>query len=283
MKVSYYPGCSLEGTARDYRESLESVAAKLEIHLQELEDWNCCGATAAHSIDDVAALILPGRNLVIAEQAGLDLVVPCALCFNRLKTAEKAFLQGKMPRSDFSFTGKIKVWDLLDFFAQPWMLPEIRARVTAPLIGLEPVCYYGCVANRPPKVTDAAQPENPQNMDVLLTTLGARVIDWPHKTDCCGASHAVARPDIVFQLVHRLYQRALRAGANCIVVSCQMCQANLDMYQEHIGRLFGASYYLPIFYFTELMGLAMGLREVGFWLARHMVDPQPLLARAKLL
>jgi heterodisulfide reductase subunit B len=283
MQVSYYPGCSLEGTAPDYRESLEAVAAKLDIELQELDDWNCCGATAAHSLDERAAIALPGRVLMLAEAAGRDVVVPCALCFNRLKVAEKALLAGEPGEWGLTFEGRIKVWDLLDFFSQGWVLQRIASKITKPLTGLKPVCYYGCVVNRPPKVTDAPRPENPINMDVLLKTLGARVVDWPHKTDCCGASHAVARPDIVFRLVHRLYERALRAGANCIAVSCQMCQANLDMYQREIGLEYDSPCYLPVFYFTELIGLALGHGEVSIWLDRHFVDPEPLLTEAHIL
>lgn len=283
MQVSYYPGCSLEATARDYRESLEAVAAQLDIDLQELDDWNCCGATAAHSLDEHAAIALPGRNLVLAERAGLDLVVPCALCFNRLKVAEKALLAGEPGEWGLIFEGRITIWDLLDYFAQEQVLQRIRTRVSKPLSALRPVCYYGCVVNRPPKVTDALYPENPINMDQLLKTLAAKVIDWPHKTDCCGASHAVARPDIVFRLVHRLYERAVRAGANCIAVSCQMCQANLDMYQREIGLKFGSTHYLPVFYFTELIGLALGHGEVSLWLHRHFVDPEALLTEARLV
>ncbi|MFP3869466.1 MAG: CoB--CoM heterodisulfide reductase iron-sulfur subunit B family protein [Syntrophobacteria bacterium] len=283
MRVSYYPGCSLEGTAPDYRESLETMAAELGIELQELEDWNCCGATAAHCLDEYAAIALPGRNLMIAGAAGRDVVVPCALCFNRLKVAEKALLAGDPGDWGLTFEGRINVLDLLDFFSEEPILQRIATRVSKPLAALRPVCYYGCVVNRPPKVTDAARPENPINMESLLKTLGAQVIDWPYKTDCCGASHAVARPDIVFRLVHRLYEGAVRAGANCIAVSCQMCQANLDMYQREICLEFGSRHYLPVFYFTELIGMALGHGEVSLWLHRHFVDPQPLLAEAQLL
>jgi heterodisulfide reductase subunit B2 len=283
MRVSYYPGCSLEATARDYRESLETVCARLGIELAELKDWSCCGATAAHSTDPFLSLALPARNLALAEQAGLDVVVPCPMCFNRLKTTE--YHLKAEPPNDFPYTfgGKIRVWDLLDFLSREERLAPIREQVQRPLKDLTVVCYYGCMANRPPKVTEAGNHENPQAMDTLLKALGAQVMDWSYKTDCCGASHTVARPDIVHTLVQRLYERALEAGAEAIVVSCQMCQANLDLPQAKISQLFKQTYDLPIIYFTELIGVAWQAPEAKSWLARHLVDPLPLLIKKGLL
>lgn len=276
-EIGYYPGCSLEGTARDYRQSIQDVCDVLEIRLRELPDWNCCGATAAHSLDERTAVRLAGRNLVIAEREGLDIVAPCALCFNRLKVAQKRLLNDVERRYGLPFEGAIQVFDLLDYLCRPDIRQEVRDRLVRPLQGLQAVCYYGCMVNRPPKMTDAPAWENPTNMDELLADLGAEVLDWPFKTDCCGASHAVARPDLVFELVRKLYDRAAAQGAHCIVVSCQMCQANLDLYQERIGRLAGTSYELPVFYFTELLGIALGCRRPDRWLRRHLVDPLPLL------
>ncbi len=283
MKVSYYPGCSLEATARDYRESLEYVCARLGIELAEINDWSCCGATAAHSTDEFLSLALPARNLALAEQAGLDVLVPCPMCFNRLKTAGHELAQGSREGLPYTFSGRIKVWDLLDFLSQPAWLAQIQAQVKQPLQGLSVVSYYGCMANRPPKITGAGQHENPQNMDTLLKALGATVPDWSYKTDCCGASHTVSRPDIVHTLVQRLYERALEAGAEAIVVSCQMCQANLDMPQAKIADLFQKKYDLPVYYFTELIGVAWKCPEVTTWLSRHLVNPLPLLKRKGLL
>ena len=283
MKVSYYPGCSLEGSARDYEDSIRGVCSQLGIQLLELDDWSCCGATAAHSLHHKASIELPGRNLLIAERAGQDLVAPCPMCFNRLKTAEKALLKRDGGPYRYKIEGQTKIWDLADFMAQDKVLALIEPRVTNPLTGLKAVCYYGCMSSRPPKITDAENCENPTSMDRILKTLGAEPIDWSFKTDCCGASHVLARPDLVFKMVGRLYDRALEAGAECIVVSCQMCQANLDIYQDKIGNEMGKEYYLPIIYFTELIGLAMKERQVEKWLSRHFVDPLKFLERHKLL
>jgi len=283
MKISYYPGCSLEASARDYEESIQGVCRRLKIELEELEDWNCCGATAVHSLHHRASIELPARNLVIAEKAGKDLVAPCPLCFNRLKTAEKALLNGRPSPYRYTIEGKVRIWDLADFMAQEKVLELIEPKVTNPLEGIRAVCYYGCMSSRPPRITDAENCENPMSMDKILKRLGAEAIDWPYKTDCCGASHVVDRPDMVFQMVGKLYERALDVGANCIVVSCQMCQANLDIYQDKISRQLGMKVDLPIIYFTELMGLAMKEREVENWLSRHFVNPLELLSRQKLL
>ena len=283
MKVTYYPGCSLEGTAGDYAASIAGIAPLLDVELVELLDWNCCGASSAHSLSHDLALTLPARNLALAEKEGRDLVAPCALCFNRLKVAEKALKSPEGEGLEFSYRGEIKIWDLLDFFTQEDLLEALAPKVMHPLTNLRAVCYYGCLAARPPAVTDKADYENPQNMDRLLNILGASPLEWSYKTDCCGAGLAVARPDIIDTLVQRLYDQALAAGADCFVVSCQMCQANLDLSQERIASKIGKDYYLPVFYFTELMGLALGHPQTLKWLSRHLVDPRPLLKNRGLV
>lgn len=279
LSLGYYPGCSLEGTARDYAASIEAVCRLLNIHLVELKDWICCGATAAHSLDHDLSVALPARNLFLARQQGLkDLTAPCALCYNRLKTAEKA-LKPKASQEPSDQEGpQVRVWDLVDYFSQPSLMREIQQRVVQPLHGLRAVCYYGCMVNRPPKITDAPSWENPTTMDRLMETVGAEVLDWPFKTDCCGASHAVARPDLVSALVGKLLKRALDQGAHCVVVSCQMCHANLDLYQNRIVQEQGLASSIPVFYFTDLIGFALGEIKARDWIKRHIVDGEPLLA-----
>ena len=277
MKVSYYPGCSLEGTAADYAASIAAVTPLLGLELAELEDWNCCGASAAHSLNHQLSLELPARNLALAREQGRDVVVPCALCFNRLKAAEKA-QQGREET-----LGNIKIWDLLDFLTQESFLSSLGQQLVRPLTGLKAVGYYGCLASRPPAITDKADWENPKDLERLLQVLQAEPLDWSYKTDCCGAGLSMSRPDIIDTLVGRLYERALAAGAECFVVACQMCQANLDLSQARISKKLGKNYYLPVFYFTELIGLALGHPEAEGWLARHLVAPRPLLQEKGLL
>jgi heterodisulfide reductase subunit B len=265
MDVTYYPGCSLESSARDYDESIKAVSGALEITLHELPDWTCCGATSAHSLDEDLAISLPALNLPGAERLGLDVLVPCPLCFNRLKRAQE------------SRHSRVPIHDLATFFGKKEWIDAIGSRVKVPLHALRAVSYYGCMANRPPGVTESADYENPCDMDNIVRALGVDIRPWSYKTDCCGASFSVSRQDIVFTLVQKLYENALEAGAECIVVSCQMCQGNLDMYQKDISVHFGKDYHIPIFYFTELIGLALGLEGASTWLKRHMVNPIPFL------
>jgi heterodisulfide reductase subunit B len=297
-EVGYYPGCSLEASARDYAESIQGVAELLGIKLVEVADWNCCGATAGHSLDHRATLNLGARNLALAAAGPQPLLVPCALCFNRLKAAQAELAQIDLANVDMvhaasdlveevaGLTGDaqaVQVQELNSFLAEPEMAEAIAAGRKRSLEGLRLVCYYGCQGQRPPAVTGHPHPENPMGMDRLLARLGAEVLDWPLKTDCCGASHAVPRPDLVYTLVGRLYQEALRRGAQAIVTGCQMCQANLDLYQAEIAAHLGREVNLPVFYFSELVGLALGHAQAERWLARHMVDPRPLARQQGLL
>jgi len=283
VKVSYYPGCSLHSTGLEYGESTQEVCKILGIELNELSDWNCCGATSAHCTDEVLAIELATRNLGIAEDAGLDLVIPCAACFQRFKVAEKHILEGKKPAIDTPYQGKVPIKHLLDFLIEEKNLKGIKEKIKKPLNGLKAVCYYGCLIMRPPKVTDAKNYENPQTMDKLLSLLGVEVYPWSYKTDCCGGSLMLARPDIVAQLSGKLIQMAEDAGVDCIATACPLCQANLDTKQVVISKNLGREVRFPVFYFTELLGLALGSGEVDQWLRRHIVDPRDLLKSKGLL
>ncbi|MBW2200918.1 MAG: CoB--CoM heterodisulfide reductase iron-sulfur subunit B family protein, partial [Deltaproteobacteria bacterium] len=272
MKVAYYPGCSLEGTARDYSESVHGICSHLDVELEEIPDWNCCGATAAHSIDHKASIELCGRTLNLASQMPhSNLLVPCPMCFNRLKTAVWTLQGEHKNRYEFQIEGELpKIWDLANFFGTEALLETLAKHVKKPLEGLKVVCYYGCMSNRPPEITEEVNYENPQSMDRIVQKLGATVIPWPYKTDCCGASQVLSRLDIVSKLVGKLYDMAQRVGAEAIVVSCQMCQANLDMYQKKFENDWGRTFSLPIYYFSELIGLACDVKGVKKWLSRHI-------------
>ena len=284
MKVAYYPGCSLEGTAKDYAESVHGICSHLDVELEEIPDWNCCGATAAHSIDHKASIELCGRTLNLASQMPhSDMLVPCPMCFNRLKTAAWTLQGEHKDRYEYQIEGELpKIWDLANFFATEALLETLAKHVKKPLEGLKVVCYYGCMANRPPEITEEVNYENPQSMDRIVEKLGATVIPWPYKTDCCGASQVLSRLDIVSKLVGKLYDMAQRVGAEAIVVSCQMCQANLDMYQKKFEYDWDRIFALPIYYFSELIGLACDIKGVKKWLSRHITDPFPLLRKLNL-
>ena len=281
MRVSYYPGCSLEGTAREYDESTRAVCQFLGIELDELEDWNCCGASSAHSTNELLSLALPGRNLSLADRKGLDLVVPCAACYQRLKVAERELPQNPLP--DFPYEGRVKVKHLVDLCSQEGILEQVREHTKKSLSGLRVACYYGCLVVRPPKVTDAVDYEDPQSMDKLMKSAGAETVNWSYKTDCCGGSLTLGRPDVMRRLSQKLLDMALEAGAECLVTCCPMCQSNLESCQGALSRKTGRDYHIPIFYFTELVGLALDLPGVDQWLGRHLVSPRKLLNAKGLL
>ena len=271
MQLSFYPGCSLEGMANDYGRSIDAVFNHLGIELIELRDWTCCGSTAAHSLDEMMSGALPARNLAAAEKLGLDLVTPCALCFNRLRYSQ-GMVQKKIFDIPWPVTGQIEVHDMTRYLAEPQMLKRIQRRVVKPLEGLKTVCYYGCQMVRPPKITGYADYENPQTLDRLVTAVGAATNDWSYKSTCCGASIGIGRKDIQESLTRRIMVKARQTGAEAVVVSCPLCQTNLDTIQKKMpGRP------TPVFYFTELLRLAFETRGVPAWFKMHFTDPVPLL------
>ena len=276
-EISYYPGCSLHGTAREYDDSIRGVLNLLDIQLHELEGWTCCGASSAHCTNEALAIDLAARNLAIAEKSDRELLVPCVACYSRFKAAESESKQHSK-KLRFSYQGNVPIRYALDFFCNGLILEEVKKKLTKPLAGLKVVCYYGCLTVRPPKLTGIREYENPQHMDQLMECLGAEPIQWSYKTDCCGASLVMTRTDVVRKLGQRLLSMAKEAEADCVVTGCPMCQANLDTRQEEIEKESGEKYDVPILYFTELMGLALGHKDIKKWLGRHITDPVKVLA-----
>ena len=284
MRVSFYPGCSLEGTAREYGESIRAVCRALDIEIEEIPGWNCCGASSAHATNEILSLALPARNLSLAERSGQgSLVTPCAACFNRLKAAEKALTGPSRMDVGIPLQGNVTVLHIMDFLTQTGLSEKVEAQVRKPLKGLKAVSYYGCLIVRPPRITGAAHWEDPDAMDRLISQLGGESLFWSYKTECCGGSLVLTNTEIVRRLTGRLLDMAVESGADCIITSCPQCQSNQDTRQEEIGSVKGVRYDLPIFYFTELMGLAFDLRGVRTWLQRHLVDPLPLLRSRSLI
>jgi heterodisulfide reductase subunit B len=278
MNFSFYPGCSLTGMAKDYADSIATVFQDLELNLIEIDDWSCCGATAAHSLDEIMAAALPARNLAIAEKIGYDLVSPCPNCFNRLVFSQK-MIRGKEIDIPWQVSGRLRIFEMTRLLAQSDMIQQIKKRVVRPLAGLRIVCFYGCQVVRPPQITGFTDFENPQTLDRIATALGAQVRDWSYKSTCCGASIGIGRKDIQESLTSRLLEKARQTGAEAIVVSCPLCQANLDLIQRR-----SKEYLLPVFYFAELMRLAFeGGENAGKWLRQHFTDPLPLLDSKGLL
>jgi heterodisulfide reductase subunit B len=265
-KVAYYPGCSLHSTGVEYDISTTSICKSLGMDLVEIEDWVCCGSTAAHKSDPDEALQLPMENLRIVEQAGYtEVTMPCASCFNRHKSAQYEVRNHEEMAK--------QVDQALGYNY------ELEKKSKRSLEGLKAVAYYGCLLTRPPQVTEAKNPENPVEMDKILEALGVEVMDWSYKTCCCGASHSVSRPDIVLDLSSALIEHAKEAGAEVIAVACPLCHANLDARQLQMD----IEDPIPVLYFTQLMGVAMGLPEKETAINKNMIDPRPLLKEKKII
>ena len=280
-KYSYFPGCTSHSTGVEYDLSTKAVFKALGVELMEIEDWNCCGAAAVHSMNKFLSLCLPARNIAMAQKQDLELVVPCAGCFNMLKRAEWTLKSDPEVRKEvestigFTYREDLKIRALIDTVVNGIGFARIEERVQKPLTGMKVACYYGCALVRHPKVTQLDDPENPQYLDRLMAALGATPVDWSFKTDCCGADLALTHGDVVVKLVNRIVGMAKEAGAECLVCSCGLCQINLEMRQD-VNALG-----LPVFYFTELMGVASGL-EGGRWWAKHMINPSALLGSLSL-
>lgn len=281
-EISYYPGCSLEGTAGEYDGSIRGVSSLLDIKLHELEDWTCCGASSAHCTDEELAIELAARNLAIAEKSDRELLVPCVACYSRFKWAEKESKEHP-EKIHFPYRGNVPIRYVLDFFCEEPILEEIKKKITKPLSGLKVACYYGCLTVRPPKVTGIKEYENPQHMDHLMECLGAETIPWSYKADCCGASLVLTRTDIVRRLSGKLLSMAKEAEADVLVTGCPMCQSNLDTRQGEMDKEVGQNFNLPVLYFTELMGLAFGHKDAKKWLGHHITDPIKVLSAKDLI
>ena len=277
MEVNYYPGCTLHGTANDFHESILAVFGRLGVKVTELNDWSCCGASSAHVMHPQAAWELPARNLLIASRDDRQLLTPCAACFHRLKLSQEHLKKHPEdhPQAD-AITG-VDVVHINEALLKPEAREAIEARMAARLNGLRVVPYYGCLTVRPPSAMQHPQPEDPREMDEVLNLIGADVVNWSYKTDCCGGNLAITRSDVVRKLSGDLFEAAREAGAEVIVTDCPMCQANLDTRQKQIETERNTSFRMPVLYVTELVAMALDIPERHSWWHKHHVDPVPLL------
>jgi heterodisulfide reductase subunit B len=281
MEFTYYPGCSLTGSAQELDDSFRQVAAKLGVKLSEIPDWTCCGASSAHMIDAYLETALPAKDLMTAQRMGHDVVAPCAGCHVRMKAAARRLVEDRTFQAKYPFEGKIKVLSGLEMLHSEPVLSLIKDMVVRPLTGLRVVPYYGCLAVRPVDVVEPTDAENPKEMDRILEAIGADVLQWPYKTDCCGGSLSLTRTDQVMKLSRKLLDMARHVGADAIVTFCPMCHANLDTRQADISRESGQVYHTPILYVTELVGIALGIPGTA-WLAKHIVPGERTLAEKGL-
>jgi heterodisulfide reductase subunit B len=284
MKYGYYPGCSLEGISVEYNHSMRSLFAALEVTIEDLPDWICCGTLAAPSISRLLGVATPLWNIAKAKQGGYQqLVAPCSACVYHFKNAEKQVnINGElmieverileMPLEDLPRTVHP-----LEILVNDGFEERIKSGVQQDLSDLKVVCYYGCHISRPAEVMQFDDPENPQSMDLLLSWVGAQTLEWSSKVDCCGAHFSLIKPDIVVDLCAELVESALESGADAIVVACPMCHANLDTRQEEIAKKLGYPAKIPILYFSQVLGYALGIEPSLLGLKKHIVDPLPLM------
>lgn len=276
---AYYPGCSGLGTSVEYEQSTRAICKALGVKLVDIPDWSCCGSTPAHTVDHVLSCALSARNIAQAETLDVQgIITPCPSCLTNLKTASHRM-------QDTAFKGRVEsvlgnpvenrlpVMSVMQVLFEKVGPERIAERVTRPLTGLRVAPYYGCIMNRPPEVMDFDDCENPIAMDELMAALGADVAPFPLKVECCGASFGVARKDMVMKLSGKLLDAAEDVKAHAMVTACPLCQMNLDLRQRQINAANNARHEMPVFYYTQLIGKALGLGDECLMLDKLSVSP----------
>lgn len=284
---SLFPGCSAsEGGAKAYSLSAKAVCKVLDIELVEIEDWNCCGSTPYSSFEELASFCLSGRNLALAEKTGLDLVTPCSSCYvilNRTNSYLKQYPELKsqvdeaLAAGGLEYHGNTRVRHLLEVLINDIGYEEINSRVKNSLEGLKVAAYYGCQIVRPRLGFD--HPEEPDSMDKLIAALGGEPVHFPMKARCCGGSLIISEEDLALDLIGKILNSALNNGAECLITPCPLCQTNLDAYQRLADKKFQKKFNLPVLYFTQLIGVALGLKEKDLDLKTCVVSAEKVLAK----
>lgn len=289
MRIPYFAGCTLRDKARGFDASAREAMGVLGVELVELERWNCCGATFPLTVDNLLDLTATARVLAEARAEGEQLAVACATCYNVLKRTNLVMRDDAEKRDKINFfvekdyAGDLRVKHLLEVLRDEVGFEAIREAVKNPLTGLKVASYYGCMLLRPFDEIQLDDAENPQIMEALFQALGAEVIMFPHRSECCGSYLAVKSVDAAMEASYRVLASASRAGADVLATSCPLCQFNLDRWQGRMSQVYGGFRSLPVLYFTQLMGLAFGIGPDGYELDKHYVDPRPLLQNRGLI
>ena len=280
----YYPGCSLHSSGKSYDESSRAVAAALGAKFVELEDWNCCGATAYMGIKELTAFTISARNLALAEQKSGEIVAPCSGCYvglNKTNNYLKEFpeVQNKvnaaLSEGELTYNGTVKVRHLLDVFTRDIGTEKVKQFVVKPLTGLKVGCYYGCQIVRPRNEID--DPECPVTMEALMKACGATPIDFAMKAFCCGGALMGTEEQIGLRLIKNLLHSASRSGIKILVTPCPLCQMNLDAYQDRASKKYKMDIKIPVLYFTQLIGLALGIEPKKLGIGREIVSATEVL------
>lgn len=285
-KYAYFPGCSLEKMALSYHKSSLETTRALGIELEELEDWNCCGATAYFQFDEILANTLVARNLAMAEKQGLDFVAPCSACyknsyFTNAYMKEDAVLSEQinaaLEADDLQLSGNLNVHHLIDVFLNEVGTNEIKDKVSNPLKGLKIAPYYGCQIVRPRK--NGENVEDPQFFEEILTAIGADAVNFAYKTRCCGGSLLITNRPAALDMIRLLLQNIRNSGADIVATACPLCQVNLEVYQTQVNEEFGTDFNIPVLYFTQLMGVALGISPKKLGIGSELVSALPVLDR----
>ncbi len=285
-QYAYFPGCSLEKIALSYHTSSVESTKKFGVELKELEDWNCCGATTYFHVDQLLANALVARNLAMAEKDGLDLVAPCSACYKNAYFTNKYMKEDPdlaehinyaLEEDNLQFKGTIEVYHLIEVFANEIGTETIKSKVTNPLEGLKVAAYYGCQIVRPKK--NGNNVENPQFFEELISAIGAKPVKFADRLRCCGGSLIMTSRHAALDMVRKILQNALDNEAEVIATACPLCQINLECYQAQVNEEFGTNYSVPILYFTQLLGLALGVPKKKLGFGKEFVSAMPFLSR----
>ncbi len=283
MRVPYYPGCTLNTTGKGFDNAVRASASAVGLDLVELPEWNCCGATYPLIIDNMLELAAPAHVLVAARDQGEMVTTACTTCYNVLRRTSLFMRENEEERDrinsfiEADYQGDVEVMDIVHLLRDKVGFEVVREKVQAPLKDLKVASYYGCMVLRPPDEVAYDDPENPQSLDDLMAALGAVPVDYPHKNECCGAYLAVKDPEITREMVYTILKSAQAAGAEAIATNCPLCQFNLDKQQAEMQKIHAGYQPIPVFYFSQLMGLALGLDANDYGWDRHYIDARPML------
>jgi heterodisulfide reductase subunit B len=286
MKLAYFPGCSLESTGKEYDMSTREVFKALDVELTDLGDWNCCGSTVASSTDYLLSLALPARSLAMSENLELDVMAPCPECYLKLWKARESVradseVMGKVNKAldgtGLKIKGSIDVKHPVYVLVNELGLEKLEENVTKPLDGLKVVPYYGCVMLKPPRDDRIDSAENPTGLDRITTTVGASVVPFASKVKCCGGGLILTNKEVMLKLTYEILKEAKAAGADCIITACPLCHLALDARQIDVEKEYNEKIDMPILYFTQLIGLALGIDPKKLGLDKNFVSTQKLL------
>jgi heterodisulfide reductase subunit B len=288
MRVSYFPGCTLNTTGKGFDNAVRAATAAVGLELVELPEWNCCGATYPLIIDNMLELAAPAHILVAAQAEGDTVTTACTTCYNVLKRTNRFIREHQEERDrlnifiEAEYEGEVEVKDIVHLLRDDVGFNSVRDQVRKPLKGLKVASYYGCMVLRPPDEVAYDDPDHPQALDDLMAALGATPVDFAHKNECCGAYLAVRAPEVTREMVYTILSSAQSAGAEALATNCPLCQFNLDKQQAEMRKMYAGYQPIPIFYFSQLMGLALGLDASDYGWDRHYVDARPLLSERGL-